>query len=430
MQPREKNADDFWNTVVDSNWLNNSGDPDAVALLAAKKAKNSVPWRLCYRVTYSERFLPPISTAAIVVPQITPVFAVPVLNPVSDFLFQPPGSNVTSLHNPHNDVEANVVLVTPTASGLRIGTVPTSGAGQGLPVLPNNVIPFDIAKTPASLISWGDTANAKILGALMLSITRQNTVPMTAFAPAGSTKVTDVAEPGGSTVYTVFNDPNGITVNVPVIAGTVVYQDVNGNPIQYYDGQIYRTLQADYVPTVDGTITYYIQPPSTYDQTVFDLAGDDDLYGNPGDQWRYYLVSGVSSNMMSSESLQGFGPFLNSGDFTGFAIADTMHDKNTGKRLVEGYVLAQAVMQWPNMNVPAQSFADVQVYKAMSVLDTFPIGDPEVLIRFLRAQYPAAAFVGKPVDGMTAPDNTEIELVFAKNITTYFNSVQQALVPQ
>ena len=430
MQPREKNADDFWSTVVDSNWLTNSGDPDAVALLSAKKANKSVPWRMFYRVTYSERFLPPISTAAIVVPQITPVFAVPVLNPATDFLFQAPGSNTSSLHNPHNDVEANVVLVAPTASGLRIGTVPTSGASQGIPVLPNNVIPFDIAKNPASLINWGDTANAKLLTALTLSITRQNTVPMTAFAPAGSTKVTDVAEPGGSTVYTVYNDPNGITVNVPVVPATVVYQDVNGNPIQYYDGKIYRTLQADYLPTVDGTITYYIQPPSTYDQTVFDLAGDDDLYGNPGDQWRYYLVSGVSSNMTSSESVQSFGPFLNSGQFTGFTIADTMHDKTTGRRLVEGYVLAQGVMQWPNMNVPAQSFADVQVYKAMSVLDTFPIGDPEVLIRFLRAQYPAAAFVGITVDGTTAPDNTEIELVFAKNITTYFNAVQQALVPQ
>ena len=73
---------------------------------------------------------------------------------------------------------------------------------------------------------------------------------------------------------------------------TLVYQDVNGNPIQYFDGQTYRTLQADFVPTVDGTITYYIQPPSTYDQTVFDLAGDDDLYGSPGDQWRNYLVLG------------------------------------------------------------------------------------------------------------------------------------------
>lgn len=118
----------------------------------------------------------------------------------------------------------------------------------------------------------------------MLSITRQNIVPMSALAPTGATKVTDVAEPGGSTVYTVYLDPNGLTVNVPVTAGTVVYQDVNGNPIQYFDGKLYRTLQADYVPTVDGTITYYLQPPSTYDQTVFDLAGDDDLYGSPGDQ--------------------------------------------------------------------------------------------------------------------------------------------------
>jgi hypothetical protein len=430
LQPRQQNADDFWNTVVDPNWLSNSNDPDAIALLSAKKANNSIPWRLCYRVTYSERFLPPISTASVVVPQINPVFAVPVLNPATDFLFQPPHSGMTSLLNPHNDVEANVVLVTPTASGLRIGTVPTSGAGQGLPVLPNNVIPFDLAKNPAALVNWGDSANAKLLSALMLSVTRQYTVPMSAFAPAGSTKVTDVAEPGGSTVYTVYLDPNGLTVNVPVTPGTIVYQDVNGNPIQYFDGNIYRTLQADYIPTEDGTITYYLQPPSTYDQTVFNLAGDYDMYGSPGDQWRYYLLSGVSSNMTSSESVQSSGPFLNSDAFTGFTIADTMHNKNTGVRQVEGYVLVQGVMQWPNLNVAAQNFADVQVYKSMSVLDTFCIGDPEVLIRFLRAQYPGAAFVGKTVGGLTAPDNTEIELVFAKNITTFFNTIQQALVPE
>ena len=81
-----------------------------------------------------------------------------------------------------------------TASGLRIGTAATSGASQGLPVLANNVIPFDIAKNPPSLINWGDTANAKLLTALTLSITRQNTGPPPAFAPAASTKVTDVAE--------------------------------------------------------------------------------------------------------------------------------------------------------------------------------------------------------------------------------------------
>jgi hypothetical protein len=343
-------------------------------------------------------------------------------------LFQPPGSDTNSPLNPHNDVEANIVLVAPTASGLRIGTVPTTGSGQGLPVLPNNIIPFDIAKNAASLINWGDTNNSKLLTALTLSITRQNTVAMSSVATPGSTKITDVTEPGGSVVYTIYVDPNGLTINVPASPGVVVYKDVNGNPIQYYDGKIYHTLQADYIPTVDGNITYYIQPPSTYDQTVFSLTGDDDLYGSSGDQWRYYLVSGISSNLAASESVQGAGPFLISEAYTGFNIATAMHDKTTGKRQVEGYVLVQGVMQWPNLNVAAESFADVQVYKSLSVLDTFPIGDPETLISFLKAQYPGASFVGKKIG--TIPDNTEIELIFAKNIITFFNTVQQALLPE
>ena len=62
----------------------------------------------------------------------------------------------------------------------------------------------------------------------------------------------------------------------------------------------------------------------------------------------------------------------------------------------------------------------MQVYKAMSLLDTFPIGDPEVLIAFLKAQFSAAPFV----------DNEEICLVFARNIVSYFNALQQALIPQ
>jgi hypothetical protein len=102
-------------------------------------------------------------------------------------------------------------------------------------------------------------------------------------------------------------------------------------------------------------------------------------------------------------------------------------------RQVQGYVLVQGVMQWPNLNVAAQSFADLQIYKALSVLDTFPIGDPEVLIRFMKAQYPGASFVVKlnPDDNtVLTPDNSEIELVFAKNITTFFNAQQQALRPQ
>jgi hypothetical protein len=65
-------------------------------------------------------------------------------------------------------------------------------------------------------------------------------------------------------------------------------------------------------------------------------------------------------------------------------------------------------MQWPQINSNAETFADVQVYKSMSLLDTFPIGDPEVLTRFLKAQNPNAPFV----------NNDEISLVFAKNIAS------------
>jgi len=56
---------------------------------------------------------------------------------------------------------------------------------------------------------------------------------------------------------------------------------------------------------------------------------------------------------------------------------------------VQGYVLMQGILQWPHLNSNAESFVDVQGYKAMSLLDTFPIGDPEVLISFLTAQYSA-----------------------------------------
>ena len=39
---------------------------------------------------------------------------------------------------------------------------------------------------------------------------------------------------------------------------------------------------------------------------------------------------------------------------------------------------------------------------------------------FLTAQYPNAPFA----------DNDEINLVFARNVTAYFNPLQQALIPQ
>lgn len=71
----------------------------------------------------------------------------------------------------------------------------------------------------------------------------------------------------------------------------------------------------------------------------------------------------------------------------------------------------------------------MQVYKSMSLLDTFPIGDPDVLVDFLETQYPGAAFVASDSKNLKRPGNQEISLVFAKNIVSYFNTVQQALLP-
>jgi hypothetical protein len=227
---------------------------------------------------------------------------------------------------------------------------------------------------------------------------------------------------GGDVLYTIYTDPNGATVNVPTNFGVIVYQDVNGNPIQYFDGKEFHALQADYIPTTDGTVMYYIQPPSKYDQTAFSLVGDYDLFGHPGEEWRYYLVSGVSSNMTSEATVSGVGPFMSSAGatpYTGFTIATAQHASD-GLNQVQGYILVQGILQWPNLNTNAETFADVLVYKSMSLLDTFPIGDPEVMIAFLEAQYPNATFAG----------NAEINLVFARNIVSYFNAAQQSLIPQ
>ena len=150
----------------------------------------------------------------------------------------------------------------------------------------------------------------------------------------------------GGPLYSIYSDPNGLTVNVPTNFGITVYQDVNGNPIQYYDGKTFHSLQADYVASPDGTVMYYIQPPSTYDQTAFNLLGDYDLFGHPGDEWRYYLVSGMSANMTSEPTVTGrWAISLPSGQpYTGFNIATSQHAKN-GANQVQGYVLVQGILQ-------------------------------------------------------------------------------------
>lgn len=126
--------------------------------------------------------------------------------------------------------------------------------------------------------------------------------------------------------------------------------------------------------------------------------------------------------MTAEPTVNNYGPFFSStggSGYTGLTIADAQH-AGGGANQVQGYVLVQGVLQWPNLNTNAETFSDVLVYKAMSLLDTFPIGDPEVLMSFLARQYPSAPFTG----------NDEISLVFARNVISYFNSVQLGLLPE
>jgi hypothetical protein len=422
LQPSAQNGFDFWSTVVDQKWLANSPDADAVALRPAK-GSTSMPWRVLYRVTDSERYLPPVSSGVAATPQITPLMAVPVLEPASNFLFARSGSGSSgSSNNPLNDIESNVVLVAPTATGQSAGTTQTAGPNRGLPIPPNNVIPFDLIKTAASIVSWGDSNNDKILGALITSALGQNAIPMSRTVLEGSTVIGEIQNPEGGVLYTSYLDPNGFVVNVATDPAITVYQDVNGNPISFFDGQEYRSLQSDYVAAGDGTILYYIQPPSTYDPSSQPLVGDYDLLGHPGDEWRYFLVSGTSADMSAEQTFSGTAPFLTStgaASYTGFTVANAQHDK-TGRNQVQGYLVVKGLLQWPALNVNAESFADLAVYKAMSLLDTFPLGDPSVLDAFLNAAFPNSIVAG----------NTEISEVFARNIVTYLNSTQQALIPQ
>ena len=267
LQPTQNNSDDFWNTVIDPIWLANSPDPDAAAMRSAQ-GNASIPWRLLYRVTYSERFLPPISTEAVVTPQITPVMAVPVLNPASDFLFNKPDQ----LRAPRTTRQRHRGQRRPRRAHRlrpqrrhRAHHRPQSRhadpAQQRHPLR-------SLQKLHHRSLNWGDTTNAKLLTQLMTSALGLNTVPMSASVLPGVDQGRRRARPRQRRrPLHRLPRPQRPHRQRPDQLGITVYQDVNGNPIQYFDGKLYHSLQADYVATTDGTIMYYIQPPSTYDQS-------------------------------------------------------------------------------------------------------------------------------------------------------------------
>ena len=59
LSPKSEYFDDFFNSVVDPDWLRFSNDPDAAALRNAQPHSVGV-WRMLHRVTYVSRVLPDI----------------------------------------------------------------------------------------------------------------------------------------------------------------------------------------------------------------------------------------------------------------------------------------------------------------------------------------------------------------------------------
>lgn len=413
LQPDYDNYVTFWNTVCDPVWLQNSTDTDAVALRSAQTT-TSYPWRILYRVTYSERFLPPISGYIPPVPIIKPIVAVPVTNQASDFIYAPKSSLGSNPSNMYNDIEANIVLIAPSQYG---GQLSSSNKL-------NNNLTFDTAKNISTIVNWGDTKNSKLIQQLLMSALGSN-VLSAIFSTNTNNIVTPVQvfDTTGQLIYTTGPDVNGNTLNILANPNYTVYVDPNGNPIQYFNGSIYVSIQQNYVASTDGTIMFYVQEPTGYDATQYDSTMADPMGNYFPYGWTYYLVSGFSSNMTNNPTVTGEGPFLNNpgtNGFTGFNIA-------TNHTTTNGYVLAQITMQYPNMNSTSATFADLEVYRAMSLFDTFPLGDPTVMEAVMKNVYGGASFY----DTNSATGNDpDIQLVFAKNITTYFNNQQQTLLPQ
>ena len=161
--------------MVDPVWLANSPDPARWPCAMRSDAQDNhtrCPWRLLYRVTYSERFLPPDLDADVGrIPQITPLMAVPVLDagvrlPVPRPLRARGRGRRTTRRTTSRRTSCSSRRPRPARAA---GTLADRGPYMGLPLPPNNVIPFDLLKSSTPIVSWGDSANSKLLTQLITS---------------------------------------------------------------------------------------------------------------------------------------------------------------------------------------------------------------------------------------------------------------------
>lgn len=124
LAPSEQNFLEF-QRVVDQNWLNNSSDPGAAALLTATSAANGA-WRVLHRVTYVSRVPPPLQPAP---SETTPPPVTPPANLDSN-------SVIVQL------VEKQITVPNPTPAQIGQATAAVLGQSKETPGLLANVLPW------------------------------------------------------------------------------------------------------------------------------------------------------------------------------------------------------------------------------------------------------------------------------------------------
>jgi hypothetical protein len=182
MQPNIDNSNEFWDTVVDPQWLQNSRDTDANALRTAK-GKPSIPWRLFHRVTYSERFLPPIGDIPRETPESMLYVALP-LKAIPVNMIPGPSTLLSTLPeviaNPNNIGKGVLAAVRNKDTS---STYVISKDGTHYTLIPNTVPNYTAFEISTTLV------DAEIVGYAIVKYTLQQPHPNTKYEVAADLSV-------------------------------------------------------------------------------------------------------------------------------------------------------------------------------------------------------------------------------------------------
>ena len=167
-----------------------------------------------------------------------------------------------------------------------------AGRTWGCPLLPNNVIPFDLMKGDDADRQLGRSANAKLLAQLTtsgLGLQRRANGARSAWLDEA---VRRDGSGDGAPLYSVYQDPNGLTVNVQGKAGVTVYQDVNRESDSVLRRQEHSIrCRPTTLATIDGTV--HVPHRAAFDvrSVAVRSHGDYDLFGHPGDEGEQYATN-------------------------------------------------------------------------------------------------------------------------------------------